>query len=114
MVIKGENKSVDTEVNLLLSNDSSIKELNRKFLGNDKVTDVLSFPSELVFIPLLGDIIIDTEVADAQKGINSLKDEVLYLFLHGLLHLLGYDHLSKAMADVMFEKQKYYWNLYKR
>lgn len=114
LVGSGENLNNDIEVNLILSEDGSIQNLNKRFLGKDKLTDVLSFPADLPFIPLLGDIIIDIKVADLQKGINSLKEEIQFLFLHGLLHLIGYDHLSASMAKEMEAKQNYYWKIIKR
>jgi len=92
----------------MLTNDGSIRDYNRRFLGNDALTDVISFRSDIDFIPFLGDIIIDTDVADEQKGKKSLKDELQILFLHGLLHLLGYDHLSAGDEVIMKNKEREY------
>lgn len=113
IVAEGEKFHSEAEVNLLLCDDGRIKDYNRRFLGKNKITDVLSFPVEIPFIPLLGDIVIDIKVADAQKGKKTLEEEVVYLFLHGLLHLAGYDHLSTVMAMEMNDKEKYYWKLFK-
>jgi len=97
-------------MNLVLTNDETIREFNRKYLGKDALTDVISFPSEIDFMPFLGDIIIDIEVADGQKGKQSLQSELQFLFMHGLLHLLGYDHLSSDTEKVMKKKEKEYFS----
>jgi probable rRNA maturation factor len=86
---------------LRLSNDKRIRELNRRFRDQDKATDVLSFPAdpwETAMCPendaYLGDIIISLNTAQrqaSQQG-HSLETEIKLLLLHGLLHLLGYDH----------------------
>ncbi|MBN1948329.1 MAG: rRNA maturation RNase YbeY [Candidatus Cloacimonetes bacterium] len=104
-----EEGCADKDVNLILSSDGSIRELNRKYLGKDALTDVISFSSSNEFTPSLGDIIIDTRVAEQQKSNHSLLEEVAYLFLHGILHLLGYDHLAAASRLQMETKQEYYW-----
>jgi len=71
--------------------DKKIRELNRQFRGIDKVTDVLSFPSDGAD---LGDIAVSVDTAAAQAKENGLKldEEIAQLILHGLLHLSGYDH----------------------
>ena len=103
------NKSV----NLLLTEDGSIRELNRKYLGRDTLTDVISFASDQEIAPFLGDIIIDIDVADRQKGKRDLISELQFLFLHGLLHLLGYDHISAAAEMLMKKKERKYFSLIK-
>jgi probable rRNA maturation factor len=100
-------------VNLLLTNDGSIRDLNKKYLGKDAITDVISFPSDLDFVPFLGDIIIDIAVAEEQKGKNTLEEELQYLFVHGLLHLLGYDHISTEAGKVMKSKEQKYFLILK-
>lgn len=72
--------------------DKAIRELNRRFRGVDKATDVLSFPAEEV--ENLGDIAISVDTAARQAKENGLTfdEEVAQLILHGLLHLSGYDH----------------------
>ena len=92
----------DGEVSLLLTDDPGIQELNREYRGKDAPTDVLSFALEegetLIQDPdwpeLLGDIVINTDRA-AQQGESyghSYERELAVLFIHGMLHLLGYDH----------------------
>lgn len=83
-------------VSLALVSDRAIRRLNRRFARKDAVTDVLSFPvgGPGVGVPFLGDIVIATGVArrQAREVGHSFGDEVKVLALHGLLHLLGYDH----------------------
>jgi probable rRNA maturation factor len=82
------------EVELILTDNSEIRQLNRKYRGIDKATDVLSFPlEETPFMPL-GTIVISKDKVEekaAEYG-HSAEDELALLYLHGLLHLLGYDH----------------------
>ncbi|MFO7897191.1 MAG: rRNA maturation RNase YbeY [Candidatus Cloacimonadales bacterium] len=105
-----ENISHAAEVNLLLTADNTIAELNKRYRGKAGKTDVLSFSSQIPGLPFLGDIIIDISVAENQKGNHSLAKEVQLLFLHGMLHLLGYDHISVAQKKSMQQKEKLYQN----
>lgn len=101
----------DREVSLVFVDDREITEINRRYLDRDHPTNVISFSmneGEFGSInPLvLGDIVISTETAlrDAQRGGLSLEDEIDYLMIHGVLHLLGYDHEEPAEAEEMEEK----------
>lgn len=80
-------------VAIALVGDAAMRRLNRRFAGNDRATDVLSFPSAAVD-GALGDIAIATGVArrQARDGGHGYAEELRVLSLHGLLHLLGYDH----------------------
>ena len=113
LVISGESQPSDSFVNLELTNDGTIRQLNKKFLGRDKITDVLSFTADIPDINLIGDIIIDTNVAKRQKEDRTVTKELQILFLHGLLHCLGYDHLSVTDKKIMDAKEKKYLNLLK-
>ena len=108
IVIESEALDSESFVNLLLTNDGSIQTFNKKYLGRDELTDVISFEADMPGVPLLGDIIIDTSVADKQKANRTLIEELQELFLHGLLHLLGNDHLSAAQEAIMSKKEKKY------
>lgn len=108
IVQRNENIESKKCLNLRLTEDITIKELNKKFLGKDEFTDVIAFPFSSQEIPFLGDIIIDINIACEQRGKNSLQRELEILFLHGLLHLLGYDHLSRSDARIMRSKEKKY------
>jgi probable rRNA maturation factor len=80
---------------LKLSDNDYIQTLNYKYRGKNSKTDVLTFPCEIKNIPFKGDIVIDVKVADAQKGKRTLEKEITILFIHGLLHLAGLDHITK-------------------
>jgi probable rRNA maturation factor len=81
------------EVNVLLTSNSEMRALNKKFRKKDKPTDVLSFPTP-AGDGIAGDIAISTEIAraQAQRLGHSLDQELRVLLLHGLLHLAGHDH----------------------
>ena len=111
IIAEKENLKKDAFVNVLITGDETIKTYNKKYLGRDEVTDVISFSAEIPQISFLGDIIIDIELAEKQKDTESLNTELQRLFLHGLLHLLGYDHLSAAQEKVMKLKERKYWKL---
>jgi probable rRNA maturation factor len=86
------------EVSLSLSDDAELRRLNHEFAGEDHATDVLSFEQDP---PLLGDIVISVPYARRQaKG--ALVDELVHLAVHGLAHLLGYDHRTRKQEAVMF------------
>lgn len=78
---------------VVLVSDAAMKRYNSTYAGKDRPTDVLSFPAgdSEGDEPYLGDIIISVETADAQRS-ASLDDEIRILCLHGILHLMGYDH----------------------
>lgn len=86
------NKENQYEISLLITNDETIHLLNKEYRQKDKPTDVLSFPMEDDI--MLGDIVIslDTAKNQAQEREIGLDREIAFLFIHGLLHLLGYDH----------------------
>jgi len=105
------------ELSLLLTDDEGIRALNCAYRGQDKPTDVLSFPlwEGEPLPPLghtalpLGDIVISLERAAAQaQGFgHSAPREAIFLFVHGLLHVLGYDHeLGPEEEQRMFAQQK--------
>lgn len=105
-----ENEELDdnASLSLIIVNSEFMKELNLKWRGRNSATDVLAFPCEFSESGFLGDIIIDIETASQQKGNNSMIYEIEALFIHGMLHLLGYDHLSRCDADEMHEKEDKY------
>jgi probable rRNA maturation factor len=92
------------ELSILLTGDGPVRELNRQYLGIDAPTDVLSFSQregDAFAIPdgetpHLGDIIIsvDTATQQANDAGIPLQDELAHLLVHGVLHLVGYDHAS--------------------
>ncbi len=91
----------DVEVDLSLVGDREIHELNREWRSQDRPTDVLSFSLREgeVASPhrgFLGDVVISIDTAARQARRRTLEDEVLFLWSHGLCHLLGYDHATDA------------------
>ncbi len=92
-------ESEEAELSLLLTDDATVHELNRTYRGVDKTTDVLSFSQREGENPdewdtLLGDVIISVEQArrQAEEYGHSMAREVGFLTVHGVLHLLGWDH----------------------
>jgi len=107
----------DPEITLVFVNNQEIKKLNQKYLGRDKVTDVLSFPLKETSPDgkfLLGDIIISVDQAFEQSSCQSqpLERELEILTIHGCLHLLGFEHSKgleqeeKKIRNMIFEKKK--------
>jgi probable rRNA maturation factor len=90
--------------------DPTIHALNHQYRGKDKPTDVLSFPLADEIQPfLLGDVVIslDTAARQAQRRHHSLPEELQTLLIHGILHLLGYDHeVSRSEAIRMHRKER--------
>lgn len=102
------------EVSLTLTDDAGIHELNLAWRGVDRATDVLSFPQfeaaeEIPFGATLGDVVISLPhmAAQARELGHSQRRELCFLFVHGLLHLLGYDHeQGEAAAERQFARQR--------
>ncbi|MCL4351885.1 MAG: rRNA maturation RNase YbeY [Firmicutes bacterium] len=101
----------DAEVSILLTNDEEVHQLNRQYRGVDRTTDVLSFaqregefadPEDL----MLGDLVISVERARSQAEDygHSLDREISFLTVHGILHLLGWDHQTPEDEARMMEK----------
>ena len=103
----------DAIVSIMLCDDATIHPLNRDYRDKDKPTDVLSFAQregEFAFLNdnLLGDVIIsmETTIRQAQERQHSTETELRVLLVHGLLHLLGYDHIEDDEAEVMEAKER--------
>ena len=102
------NLSKHTELSVLFIDDESMRELNRKYRDINRTTDVLSFPQDyLEDTDILGDIVIsiDTAKRRSKKYGITLEVELKILLIHGLLHLMGYDHKKKSEADLMQKKE---------
>lgn len=120
----GTIEGIDSgEVALTFTDDDAIRELNRTYRGIDRPTDVLSFPmrerldeepdivwpeGEDAGDDSLGDIVISVPRAKAQSEEygHSLEREIGFLFVHGFLHLIGYDHDNEETEAAMFSKQE--------
>ena len=105
------NKKVN--FSLLLSNNKKTKKLNKEFRNKNKSTDVLSFPYKkkinIKKSSYIGDIIISYEFINRPKGLSTLefKNKVSKVFIHGFLHLLGYDHIKfKDFKNMLIEEEK--------
>ena len=105
-------------VDLTLASDAVVRRQNRLHRNIDKTTDVLSFPQfdpneDLSFYKnqFLGDILISLDRASVQARQQkiSFEDEVLFLTLHSILHLLGFDHATKEEEEVMQAKESEIW-----
>tara|TARA_B100001142_G_scaffold326255_2_gene381373 strand:+ start:780 stop:1199 length:420 start_codon:yes stop_codon:yes gene_type:complete len=99
-----ENRHID----ITFINDSQMKMLNHKYAKKNNSTDVLSFSVEGYDEELLGNIFISLNYAKKNtfNNSNSLIKEVKILCIHGILHLLGYDHSNKKSEKVMFDLQE--------
>jgi probable rRNA maturation factor len=91
----------EAEVSILLVDDARIRELNRRYLRHDRPTNVIAFPMQegefsALNPNLLGDVVISVDTARRQSPRFGLKpaEMVLFLMVHGLLHLVGYDHVG--------------------
>ncbi len=111
-VLKGENR-VTENISIAFVSPEEIHGLNKKYRKKDKPTDVLSFEKVSDFKDELAEIIICPWVVrdNAKESKLTLKKELAKTLIHGLLHVLGYDHeISKAEEDRMIEKQDYYFS----
>jgi len=106
---------------ILLSNNKNIKKLNKKFRNKNKATDILSFPSEkkinMKKSSYIGDIIISYDFMNKPKTLSVLefKNKVTKVFIHGFLHLLGYDHIKlKDFKMMLIEEEEIYQTIKKK
>ncbi len=101
---------------LLLSNNKNIKILNKKFRKKNKHTDILSFPSGQKTKNLkkiyLGDIIISYNYMNKPKDLTNFefKKKTIKIFIHGYLHLLGYNHINLKDYEIMYIEEKKIFN----
>lgn len=105
----------DCELALIVVDNAEIRQINYLYRGIDRATDVISFAledSEFIYLEgvprMLGDIFISYEKVkeQAESYGHSLKREFCFLFVHGLLHLLGYNHESNEGEAIMFKQQE--------
>ena len=99
------------EISLSFVSEAEIRKLNRDYRDKDSVTDVLSFPLDDDFAiqtNLLGDIIICCKraIEQAKEYNHSIKREIVYLVVHSMFHLLGYDHIDDSDRIIMRNKEK--------
>lgn len=100
------NRREKAEVSLRIAGEDEIKMLNQRYRGKDYATNVLSFPADLppeLKLPHLGDIVICAAVVE-REAVEQHKTSIAHwahMTIHGTLHLLGYDHIDEADAEIM-------------
>lgn len=102
-----------TELSLVFTDDAHIRSLNSDWRGKDKATNVLSFPAypdrpRGTLPPMLGDVVLASETvsAEAEAEGKPLADHIAHLIVHGVLHLIGYDHEAESEAEEMEECER--------
>ena len=119
-VILREERKAQLDLSVVLLGESKMQELNRVYRGKDESTNVLSFsggsdkiPSEVEGYLGLGELVLCPAVIrkDAKKYGIMFKAELYRIFIHGLLHLAGYDHTKDADSKKMSQKEKQYLSL---
>ncbi len=108
-VLVAENTG-EQEVTVRFADDEESQTLNHEYRGKDKPTNVLSFPFEVppgIEMNLLGDLVICVPVImrEAQEQDKTPTNHYAHMVIHGILHLLGYDHIDDADADIMEAKE---------
>ncbi len=85
---------IEKDIELIITNNQNIQKLNKEFRNKNRATDVLSFPLENIPFAPLGVIVISLDKAKeiSKKLSHNIDEELTLLFIHGVLHLLGYDH----------------------
>jgi probable rRNA maturation factor len=112
LILAELSEEKEAEITIAIEDDEQLRSLNQQFLGIDAPTDVLSFPSDEVDPDTgnhyLGDIIISLPRATQQAQIagHLVESEMQLLVIHGLLHLLGYDHATQEMKSEMWGVQQ--------
>ena len=114
-----EGFELDCEISVVITDNEGIREINRDYRDIDAPTDVLSFPQYDFVEPtvfaetpvepvMLGDIVISKErlISQAEEIGHSFEDELSYLTVHSVLHLLGYDHIDEQDKKIMRAREK--------
>jgi len=110
-VLEGEKKK-EANLSIALVGQGRIRELNKRYRGKNRITDVLAFPNKEIG---LGETVICLREVkkNAKRFSSTFEKELARVLIHGILHLLGYDHeKSEAQAKKMEEKQNYYLKLF--
>lgn len=109
-VLTEEECDGDFEISVSFVTNEEIKKLNKEYRNVDNETDVLSFPMNEEFdgVTILGDIVISTQkiIEQADDFGHSPEREMIYLTVHSMLHLLGYDHMENDEKSAMRAKEK--------
>ncbi len=100
--------TIEGDVVVLLTDDAAVHDLNTRFRDRDQPTNVLSFPAAESAAPHLGDLVLAFGVCAAEAGAQgkALADHLTHLTVHGVLHLLGRDHVDEAEAEAMEAEER--------
>jgi len=100
--------AVEGDVVVLLTDDAAVHDLNLRFRDRDRPTNVLSFPAAESAAPHLGDLVLALGVCAAEAAAQgkSLADHLTHLTVHGVLHLLGRDHVDEVEAEAMEAEER--------
>ena len=107
-----EHVTTNVELTIVVDSDNTLQALNKQFLGIDAPTDVLSFPADEIDpdqqLQYIGDVVISFErtIQQAESAGHSVEAELCLLAVHGILHLLGYDHAEETDKARMWTSQK--------
>lgn len=108
-----DNDAPPSEISVVLSDDEHLRELNKHHRGMDKPTNVLSFPAARMKAPagaprILGDVVIALETVEREAAEESkpIENHLAHLVVHGVLHLLGYDHEDDEEAEMMEARER--------
>jgi probable rRNA maturation factor len=107
-------KIADSELSVLVTDDTRITAFNRQYFHCDRPTDVIAFPQSdtksQIQPSILGDVVISVDTAERQaiERNHHLEDELSYLLIHGILHLLGYDDIKSVPRRKMRAKERSY------
>lgn len=116
-VLKAEGVTPPAEAGLVITDDETVRDLNRRYRGIDEPTDVLAFCHEATGKPFvtppdgvrrLGEVVLSYPTAErqAQEAGRSVQEEAAHLMVHGLLHLLGYDHAEPGDERRMRQREE--------
>ena len=105
-----DTSSIEREVTVRIVDIEESQALNRDYRGQDKPTNVLSFPFEAppgIELPLLGDLVVCRQVVEQEASAQQkpLMDHWAHMIIHGCLHLLGFDHIKDDEAQIMEAKE---------
>ena len=112
VVLDGEDKDY-TCISVLLVSDDEIKKINKKYLGHDYATDVVTFPLHLDSDPIEGEIYVRLQTTERNSKLfnSSHSSEIIRVVIHGILHLTGYDDSTSESREEMKKKEDLYLNL---
>ena len=110
LLICNEEQIKQCSINVRIMDDKEMQALNKKFRGKDASTNVLSFTNEDISKPItgnLGDIAISYEFVknESEELDLDFDDHMIHMLIHGVYHILGFDHESNTMAEVMENKE---------